>query len=193
MSLPPRIRRIQVSLAAFVSLALLPSGAGAQTLPELVRNRIEAGRVTSEFHVEGDRVLAVGAVPEFYLRREYRMAWVSPAGTVAPRADSLLVLLGEAATHGLDGSDYHARPLAALLDRVRRAGASPDPADLAELELLLTDAFLVYGSHLLLGRIDPERVEAEWIANRRDADLVLVLEEALARRDLRGALTVLAP
>ncbi|HSG47113.1 MAG TPA: L,D-transpeptidase family protein, partial [Longimicrobiales bacterium] len=34
---------------------------------------------------------------------------------------------------------------------------------------------------------------AEWIANRRDADLVLVLEEALARRDLRSALAVLAP
>jgi murein L,D-transpeptidase YcbB/YkuD len=61
---------------------------------------------------------------------------------------------------------------------------APDPpsraAPLTDLDLLLTDAFLVYASHLLSGRINPETIDPEWRANRRGVDLVPVLEQALA-------------
>lgn len=48
-----------------------------------------------------------------------------------------------------------------------------------ELELLLTDAFLVLGSHLLHGRVDPVTIHPEWTAVRREADLAHVLERGL--------------
>lgn len=178
--------------ATLVLLAFLTAvPAAAQDFPELLRNRLEAGRATGQFRADGDRIHAVRAVPDFYLQREYRPAWLSPAGRPSPRADSLLAVLADAHLHGLDGTDYHGEALGRLRGQAR-AGELTLP-DQVDLEILLTDAFLVYGSHLLLGRVDPVRVQAEWLANRRDADLAAILDRALQARRIRDALEGLAP
>jgi len=67
------------------------------------------------------------------------------------------------------------------------------PDRLAELDLLLTDAFLAYGSHLLAGRVNPETLQQEWVANRRSADFGFMLETALTSGDVAGTLARLAP
>jgi hypothetical protein len=59
--------------------------------------------------------------------------------------------------------------------------------------LLLTDAFLLYGSHLLSGRINPETIDPEWFANRRGSDLSMVLEHALTENRIEEILIELAP
>ena len=51
----------------------------------------------------------------------------------------------------------------------------------------------MYGSHLLAGRVNPETLQPEWVANRRGADLAAVLERALASGDIAGALAALEP
>lgn len=194
-----RRRFILTALPALLGLLTVGSSppgcaaAAAQTLPEFLRSRIEVGGESGDFRVGGERVLAVRALSAFYLQRDYRPAWTTPGGIVGPQVDSLLAVLREAPTHGLGGTGYHAAGSRTLLHRIRGASDVPAADDLAELEILLTDAFLVYGSHLLLGRVNPERVQAEWIANRRKADVVGVLEEGLMAGDLRGALERLAP
>ncbi len=78
---------------------------------------------------------------------------------------------------------------------MRAQPGSEGPVDarlLADLDLLLTDTFLIYGSHLLSGRVNPETFDPEWIAARRGANLAAVLEEALGSgtvgEKLRGLL-----
>ena len=83
-----------------------------------------------------------------------------------------------------------------MLDTVREDAATGRPTDpdrLARLDLLLTDAFLLYGSHLLSGRVDPETLHPRWEATRRGADLATVLDDALASRKVARALQRLAP
>jgi len=63
----------------------------------------------------------------------------------------------------------------------------------ADLELLLTDAFLLYGSHLLGGRVDPESLHPQWEASPRGADLGILLDDALESRKIARALQRLAP
>jgi murein L,D-transpeptidase YcbB/YkuD len=58
---------------------------------------------------------------------------------------------------------------------------------------LLTDAFLIYGSHLVSGRVNAERIDPQWFANRREVDLVQVLEEALNSNEIEKALKSLLP
>ncbi|NIS47358.1 MAG: L,D-transpeptidase family protein [candidate division Zixibacteria bacterium] len=70
---------------------------------------------------------------------------------------------------------------------------TPTPRSLVDLELLLTDAFLIYGSHLLSGRINPETIDSEWFANRREADLAEVLQRALNESRIKEALQNLLP
>jgi murein L,D-transpeptidase YcbB/YkuD len=78
--------------------------------------------------------------------------------------------------------------------RYRGDGNPPlGPEDLADLDLLLTDAFLLYGSHLLRGHVNPETVHSEWVIKSRDADLKRILEAGLEKNQIDRALADLKP
>jgi murein L,D-transpeptidase YcbB/YkuD len=141
------------------------------------------------------RVEDSGALLTFYARRSFRAAW---SGEHGPNrlADDLVDALGRADLEGLEPADYHLSAIRAALDSLRAdAGNGHDitPRRMAQLDLLLSDAFLLYGSHLLGGRVDPETLHARWDANRRAADLGAVLQEALDSRKIARALQRLAP
>jgi L,D-transpeptidase YcbB len=131
----------------------------------------------------------------FYARRSFRAAW---SGEHGPNrlADELVDAIGRADLDGLEPGDYHLGPIRASLDSIRAAAANGraiPAARLADLDLLLSDGFLLYASHLLGGRVDPETLHPRWDANRRAADLSTVLQEALDSRKIARALQRLAP
>lgn len=181
--------RVGVLLLA-LGAAALPSLGAAQSdgaLPSVLQRRVEAGTATGAWWAAGEPLRAVRALPSFYRARAFQPAWVGGAnGTV--HIDALLDALDGAAGDGLDPDDYHR----ARIRELRRAG----PVDVdarADLDLLATDAFLLLGSHLLHGRVDPVRVQAEWLADRRGADMATVLAEALEAGDVGAALDALRP
>lgn len=192
-----RIDPLSTALAFALSSTLVLGGAGgvpaahAQDLSQVIRNRLEAAEVTGHHRVAGDRIHAVDVLPAFYLERDFRPVWITQSGAVRPLADSLLLALQRAESHGLDGADYHGGILPGLRNAAARGEA--EAGDLVDLEFTLTDAFLVYGSHLLVGRVDPERVDAAWLANRRGADLTVSLREALRTGRVGATLEGLAP
>jgi murein L,D-transpeptidase YcbB/YkuD len=131
----------------------------------------------------------------FYARRSFRAAW---SGEHGPNrlADDLVDALGRADLEGLEPADYHLRAIQTSLDSVRADaanGRTTTPRRVADLDLLLSDAFLLYGSHLLGGRVDPETLHPRWDANRRAADLSTVLQDALDSRKIARALQRLVP
>jgi L,D-transpeptidase YcbB len=162
---------------------------------ERIRSRIEAAGVATELRAGGEPVYASEALPGFYERRLYHPAW-SDANGPTGLVDDLVRALRQADREGLRGEDYHLVAIDSLLATVRadvRSGDDIVPDRWAELDLLLTDAFLVYGSHLLAGRVNHETLEPEWVANRRGADLAAVLNTALESRAVAGTLETLAP
>jgi murein L,D-transpeptidase YcbB/YkuD len=156
----------------------------------IVRNRLEVLRGSGFVSASGERIRARIALPDFYLARGWVTAWSQGDGpnTCARR---LVAFLEGVAGDGLEPDDYHLERIRALLeggeDRTWDAG------ELADLDLLLTDAFLTVGSHLHQGRVNPETLEAEWLANRRQLDMARVLDDALARGDVEGVLADLRP
>jgi murein L,D-transpeptidase YcbB/YkuD len=173
------------------------TGAGQQLVAERIRTRIEAAGVVTDLQAGGEPVYASGALPKFYERRLYLPAWSDVrAGGPTRLADDLIGALRRADLEGLRSEDYHLASIEAVLAAVR-ADAQRGPAlaadRWAELDLLLTDAFLVYGAHLLAGRVNPETLRPEWVSNRRTADVAAVLEAGLASGDIAGALENLAP
>ena len=166
-----------------------------ELVAEPIRIRIEAAGVVTELRAGGTRVHESVALPDFYVRRLYRPAWSDRRGPTR-LVDDLVSALRRADLEGLRPEDYHLAAIETLLAAVRadvRGGGAIAPDRWAELDLLLTDAFLVYGSHLLAGRVNPETLQPEWVANRRGGDLAAVLETALASRDVAGTLATLAP
>jgi hypothetical protein len=56
---------------------------------------------------------------------------------------------------------------------------------LADLDLLLTDAFLLWGSHLSAGRVNPETVHNDWLISERSVDLLAILTKVVAETHKR--------
>ncbi|MEX2156076.1 MAG: L,D-transpeptidase family protein [Gemmatimonadales bacterium] len=174
--------------AAVTGMALPPPPVPPdEPVAERIRTRVEAAG--------GEPLYERAALGGFYARRSFRPAWSNEQGPNR-LADDLVDALGRADLEGLWPEDYHLAGIRALLTAVREdasSGRTTEPDRLAELDLLLTDAFLLYGSHLLAGRVDPETLHPRWEANRRGADLATVLEDALDSRNVARALQRLAP
>ena len=109
---------------------------------------------------------------------------------------SLVKAIRGADREGLDPLDYHLAAIERTLRALDATGARKNPEETAlwvDLDLLLSDAFLIYGSHLLSGRVKPETIDPEWLANRRGADLSLVLQKALDSGQITETLEGLHP
>ena len=92
---------------------------------------------------------------EFYSARGYASAWVNDLGTV-PLAEVLLDALRGASIEGLCPEDYHLDLITSLLKLAADSRGHDllfDPYWMAQLDLLLTDAFLWYASDHLQGRM----------------------------------------
>ena len=141
----------------------------------------------------GDSILSVSEdLSTFYLKRGDRLAWCGPRGP-GLQADALYAVIKEAGEDGLDPRLYHVATMGELLARWRRPSDQPPSLHAAvQLDLLLTNAFISYGNHMLRGRIDPRAVHDFWEAplSREANDL---LETALDLQQVRMTLENLRP
>jgi L,D-transpeptidase YcbB len=191
----PSRRSLLHQMRAFVmgaSAAILltvPAAAAQSTVPpdemaDLVRVRIAppGARSAPVMVIGGDRIHAASELPRFYRGRDYSPAWVTERGP-RPVADSAVVAIERVAHDGLDPANYHLAEIRRIYDEVsrgRRAGRAPDRERLADLDLLLTDAFMVLASHLAAGRVDPMTFHPEWTARSGSVNLIGELDMALA-------------
>jgi murein L,D-transpeptidase YcbB/YkuD len=144
--------------------------------------------------VGGDSVRSGGLVLLFYTRRLFWPAWSNDTGLL-PQVESLLSALREAEDEGLKPQDYHLTRLEHVLTELRQQQVNAAPlsaAALADVELLLTDALLTYGSHLLYGRMMP-RPSDGFETSQEKVDLVSVLQEGAETNRIVDALHSLLP
>jgi len=135
------------------------------------------------------------SVEQFYRQRAFVPAW-SEGLQPSPNADVLVAAIRAAEEEGLDPDHYHLPEVTELLAIARRASppeTAPPTALLADLDLLLTDAFLLLGCHYSSGCVNPITVAAEWYARRRPVDMGGILEEALREQQVDEALQRLLP
>jgi murein L,D-transpeptidase YcbB/YkuD len=160
-----------------------------------LRTRIEAAGTPPQLTV-GDTSLRVsGLLPQFYAGRAYEPAWSSEAGP-GPQVDVLIDVLRDAGREGLRPSDYHMAPIEAMLTGVRSQQAQHttlDPCQLVDLDLLLTDAFFRYGTHVQAGRMPPPTVDIAGEVNHAEDDLATVLQTALESSQLADVMRSLPP
>ncbi len=176
----PPIRRV----AIVILLAGLAALARAADAPEhIIQEQVELLRSGGMVQI-GDATIASAVVlPAFYEHRGFQPAWTDAT------ADDLLHAIGDSARHGLDPANYHL----AALERLR--AAAPGPAQRAERDLLQTDALIRLAYHLLFGKVDPERLDANWNFTRDLANLEpeATLQQALVEGHVSDWLTGLAP
>lgn len=172
----------------FLLISLLAAPLAAQDpLAEGLRQRLES---PDGLRVAGEDLIAQRALPQFYEQRLYAPAWLDQ-GRPSQRAAELRRAVLDSRLHGLDPNDYRADRLDQIAVAATQRG--PAPAVLVDFDLLHTDAFLILAAHLINGRIHPETLNAEWVAVRREVDLVALLTDAVADDTVPEALDGLSP
>lgn len=121
---------------------------------EVIRRHVEQIRTVGGLTIEGDEIASVIVLPQVYERRGFARLW-NPAAM-----NDMLRAIDDAALDGLEPSDYHREPLLSLRNRVARG--SLDAETLGDLDMLLTDALVRLGYHILFGKVDPERLDPNW-------------------------------
>jgi L,D-transpeptidase YcbB len=165
------------------------------SMRDLLRSRIEVGGVPLKISVGKEPIYAAIVLPTFYERRGYQPAWTDNRGPLS-QTKALLNVIRHADREGLKPEDYHLGKINAILSEFYQTPKwrkQNNLRQLVDLDLLLTDAFLIYGSHLLAGRVNPERMDSQWFANRREADLAQLLEDALRSNQIEEVLAGLLP
>lgn len=143
----------------------------------------------------GESLRSPHLLAQFYSRRLFWPAWSTEEGLL-PQADNLLKILREAEQEGLRPRDYHLARLEKLLAEHRQAhghAATPNTVALADLELILTDALLTYGTHMLYGRMTPRTSDVLFDTSEEKIDLIAVVQHGLETNRLSEALQSLLP
>jgi murein L,D-transpeptidase YcbB/YkuD len=166
-----------------------------QNESDRIRALILARQKAGGFTCAGEMICGISLLPEFYRRREFQPAWTL-SGKIGHEAREMVDVLREIDGYGLRSSDYHLQNIERLAAEISSKPPGDRPLEtqrLAELDILLTDAFLLLSSHLYGGRVNPETIHSEWVAFQYDINLIRVLEAALEQDRVRQALNKLHP
>lgn len=155
-----------------------------QTSSTILRNTLESSRfLGSGFYVDGEHVYNEQYLIQFYEATSFELAWENPENVSA-----MMVAVTESYNEGLNPAEYHAAALQTYFQHEQ------SEQDKAYFDILLTDTFLEYGSHLLSGKCDPEVIyPGKWKSEKRNLDLVMLLRDALQTSSIAATLEGLKP
>lgn len=162
-----------IALTVFSASALSQSS-------EAIRKYTESISAGVPTEVQGQLIHSTTLLPEFYFENQFQRVWTRPLQA------SFLGLVRRAYEHGLNPADYHFSAINAL-------HADAVESQSTDAEILFTDAFLLYASHFLNGKLNPEEVEGEWQAVRREGNAKSFLKKCLASGNIEVHFKELEP
>ena len=178
----------------FIPLILFATfTSGAAELTGSIRQFIDNKPAGSRYEIDNEYLLSGKMLPMFYVNRIYAPAWFKQ-DTLGNNGYAMLDYIHHIDQQGLQPKDYHLSLIEKYVGKISLV-TPMDTGDMMKLDVLLTDAFLLLGSHLYYGKVDPEKEGADWKMQRKDPELRLdlKLEEALAANDPANGLNLLAP
>jgi murein L,D-transpeptidase YcbB/YkuD len=129
---------------------------GDLPLVEAIRDRVDHLRYEPQHDARGARIRLDDVVVRFYEARQFQPAWQEPG-----RLDALIAALMDLQYDGLNPDDYHLESLKSYRLDVR-THAPLSSADLADLDLVATDAFVLALYHVYGGKVDPVGLSSQW-------------------------------
>ena len=176
----------------FITLILFTTiKSGAVEFGESIRHFIDNKTVISFYEIDNEYLLSGKVLPLFYINRNYVPAWFN-LDTLGNNGYSLINYIRLVNRHGLQPNDYHLDLIEKYVEKTHSC-TPMDTLDMMKLDVLLSDAFMLLGSHLYYGKVDPEKEDWKVQCKEPELRLDLKMEEALAVNDPAMALDMLAP
>lgn len=177
-----------------VAQAPVPSGfpdPDQEQLMERLGLRLEGGGEVGRIAAAGRTLLGDDSILDFYRGRLYRPAWMEN-GDLSARGREVLALVQGVRSHGLRPEDYHLPVLDSLLQRWG-VGGEAEVRRRVDVDLLLSDAFLLLATHIERGRVDPETRRPRWVPGGDGMDLSHLLHEGVDGMGPRKVVESLLP
>lgn len=140
---------------------------------DAISTRIEQIGTAAGLEIHGEAISSVIVIPALYQQRDYSPLWTNPDAI-----RQLLDAIRSIGADGLNSADYH---LAALEQLQQQVSSKAPAAQLAEYDLLLTDSLVRLGYHLMIGKVDPVKLDQNWNMDKTvgDLDTVLAMADAV--------------
>jgi murein L,D-transpeptidase YcbB/YkuD len=138
--------------------------------------------------IDGVKLFSQTALPQFYNNRAFELAWNDKKNI-----RHLMESIESAYDEGLDPQDYHQERITNLLDLSKKGDLSN--ADKVRLDLFMTDALILYASHLLEGKLEQSALRKEWDVekNERPKNVDSLLTVTLHNHQVKTALESFKP
>jgi L,D-transpeptidase YcbB len=160
-----------------------------------IRNRLTVVGASGRIAVRTDSLFSPMWVTKFYEDRQFHPAW-SGDKSLLPDADSLVSAIRAAYQDGLEPRDYHLSAFDSALAELKAGFTGREPITpplRCELDLLLTDAYLLLASHLNEGKVDRDSIQQRWTVGPKGAIYDSLLTSSLESHEIRSGLGSLLP
>jgi len=169
-----------------LALVLLFSLSGLSQESQI--SSIITSRITSDI-VTANRIVLFSQdiLPSFYKSMNYQQAWADNKNV-----EDLLWILQESYKEGLTPEDYHLE----MINKLRLdISVGDNPTQKADLDLLLTDAAIMYATHLMIGKVDQSKIRAGWDIPKKETPVESkrLLERALNEKNLSSIFNQIVP
>ena len=156
----------------------------AETGKQLLQQRMSQLAERGSLELEGEVISSKSFLPEFYRQRDYQLAW--PAQLANARALSARILSSH--EEGLVAADYHAAKIQQLL--AESSGKQFPEARQVDLDIMLSEALARYAYHLRFGKVNPEKLDADWNMQRsfKSQDPLVELQSVIDSADFNAQL-----
>lgn len=166
-------------------------------LTEELQSRLESEISQQQMKIGEKLLTSSEELRVFYVEREFAEAW-SQNGKLTKLGEELKFEIGESKYDGLNPEDYHASDIESLFqvisDQTGKLKAKPF-ADLADLDLMLTDAFFSLARDLEIGKVDPSSLKSGWDlgVNTPSINYNELLNESIRKGSIKEGLESLYP
>lgn len=156
-------------MAVVACCTFVPVLAQDHNMPDDLRLRLWALRDTAQQNTlaSSEHLHNPTEVQQFYEQRGYRPAWLLGLH-VSTAAKQFANCLNNAYKNGLLPDDYHYTALQQLMAQSEGGAAAGVPTvNFLDIDILLSDAFLLLSRHYAQGKVDPESIGMAWHISKK--------------------------
>ncbi|MFW6269524.1 MAG: L,D-transpeptidase family protein [Bacillota bacterium] len=110
---------------------------------------------------------------DFYRKRNFQPVWIT-YNSLLPKANKFIKIIKNSSQKGLLPEDYH---LSLINKKIEKYKTDKNIETLVQLELILSDSFLIYISDLDQGRFDYTNMERKWFQTNSSNNYSKILKE----------------
>ena len=160
----------------------------SQTAQELIEQQVELGEGKKTISADGIVLFSQIELPKIYRNNNYEIIWDDKKNR-----EDLIESLGHAGDEGLLPNDYHLERINEILSKSKYRKL--EELDAVNLDLLLTDALMLYASHLVSGKVEQSQLRSKWDVdiNQRPKGIDSLVAVTLKNNNIKWALRDLKP